>query len=156
LIDRKRDLTRIDRPLATKINTKRLLLSLGVAGAVAVPLWTRSLQRFIDQPTEMVGIWFKDSSGLWHEEPDEVFAAEIICYLSRDLNRPNKQSACDKADQARDQFPPTRFAEAPPVALNRGRAILLARDVMLGLLVPAFLVLVVPRIARRYLRWLTL
>jgi hypothetical protein len=135
-----------------KINKKRLTLSLSMAGALLVPLWTGSLTRFIAHPTWPAGIDYEAVHD--PREPPEVFKAEIDCAISVELHHP-EASACETADRLREQFPVTRVSYPYPASLNAYLAFPLLRDFIIGLIAPVFIVIVFPAAFQRYLRWLT-
>jgi hypothetical protein len=117
-------------PLPTKLNTKRVVLSLSIEGAILVPLSTGSLVRFVKHPFE------------YEQEFEMPTEAAIKCVMAHDV------ASCDKEKQE-------NLAHPYYSTLDMDRAIRVARDISLGLIVPAFLVLVFPRMIRRYLRWVT-
>jgi hypothetical protein len=45
--------------LAIKLNTRRLALSLGIAGVLISPLYTGSLMRFVKHPVDPAGIVYE-------------------------------------------------------------------------------------------------
>jgi len=53
------------------------------------------------------------------------------------------------------KFDLERVARPYPASIDFFLAVRVVRDVALGAIVPAFVVLIFPRIARRYWRWLT-
>jgi hypothetical protein len=122
------------RPPPDKINAKKLAISVAVVGAVAVPLFTGSLARFARHPIYPAG--------------DTVIAASTESSIDCAINSLNKK-ACDQA--ASDPFATEHYS----ASLDTRRALPLLRDIAIGLVLPAFAVLVVPLMWRRYFRWLT-
>jgi hypothetical protein len=122
--------------LLRKLNTKRVALSIGLAGAIVAPLGTGSLVRFVKHPVD----------GGYFETP--TTDAELSCSISELF--PSKdgvdRAACDKANS--EPKPKDIYIS---VSLDPKRTPPLVRDVLIGFFVPALLVLLVPP----YLRWLT-
>jgi hypothetical protein len=111
---------------------------MSIVGALILPMWTGSLIRFIKHPVE----------------EEYVF------------DHSNADESCDAAHYA--GYPPSEYCaklqhDSAPIGsyyatqatLDTERAIFVVRDLVIGLLVPTFLVLILPPIVRRYLCWLT-
>jgi hypothetical protein len=126
------------RPAAARLNTKRLALSLSIAGAIVVPLWTGSLMHFITNPVTPAGVWYETVN-------KKTIDAQIICDLS------HKKDDCDKADRLQEQLPKAYIEHPYSASLNLRP---LVGQIALGAVVPAFFVLIIPSIIRRYFRWL--
>ena len=122
------------------VNAKRLALSLSVIGAIAVPSATGSLIRFARHPLYPPIV------------QEEMSAADILCAavgIVKDAN----EARCTEA--RRDPTKNVRPVYHYSTSLDSERAFPMARDAAIGLFVPAFLVLIFPRIVRLYLQWLT-
>jgi len=79
-------------------------------------------------------------------DPRSITHDDIVCVLERD------PASCEKA-RNEQKYP---MIETPyPASLNERLFAPVLRDVLLGALVPAAFVFLLPGAVRRYLRWLT-
>lgn len=140
--------------METKLNTRRLALSLSLAGAILVPICTGSLSRFIRHPVYPAWVERQSDPLVPSEEAMEE-AAKCMAPRSPDCFLDHPQAL--RVPRELKESPPREVKELDiphPAALDDILAARLARDIILGALVPPFLVLVFPSIVRRYLRWL--
>lgn len=125
--------------LVAIINKKRLAVSLGLLGIVVVPATTGSLIKFVKHPIIPAGTSMEF-------DPRSITHDDIVCILKSDAE------SCEKA-RNEQQYP---MIETPyPASLNQRLFVPVLRDVLLGALVPAVFVFLLPSAVRRYLRWLT-
>jgi hypothetical protein len=123
-----------------KLNLKRLAFSLGIVGAIIVPLGTGSLMRFIRHPM---------SSGEYGMSREYTWTdAFTACALNRSdaVSCKKAENEPENADVRRIYYPPS---------LDIGLALAIVRDAAIGLFGVAVLVLVLPRALQKYWRWIT-
>ncbi len=138
----------------TNLDARRLTLSLSIVGAILAPLSTGSLGRFIRHPYTPGGVYYEETA------PPPMTREQRICddrfedwsaTKSFPLLYPElKALPCDKL---LEQLRPKKIAH--PFPANFKPTAFLARDIAIGSILPALFILVVPRIGRRYWRWLT-
>ena len=122
-----------------RINSRRLGLSLAVIGAIVVPVWT--------------GSFSLSSFRLWthsfEDDHDRYLESRGINRYSCIISPSAEVEACKAARALAGQnvIESNNFA---PESLVK-----LIRDLLLGFLVPLVIVLIAPRIAGGYWRWLT-
>ncbi len=114
--------------METKVNIKRLALSLSLFGVILVPLFTGSLARFIKHPVDPAGVWTE----MVRDPRDTSFDAFLACYDFHKLDE-----GC--YDSKHPQYYPDMSVSHPyPASLSRF-FLPLVRDIAFGLIVPAFL-----------------
>jgi hypothetical protein len=133
-----------------RLNKKRFALSLAIIGAIATPIWTKSLQ----SASEAFPISFEYENYI--DDADRYLEAHGInkwaCIIGT-----NKETERNICEESRHLVGNNTIVEK--TTEYRGfRYELLApflRDIILSFLTPFIFVFVVPSIVRAYLRWVT-
>ena len=127
-----------------RINMMRLALSLGIVGAVILPIRTKSFHQFGRETT-------------YEDDQTRFLAAngmnDYDCIImSMPGERPPtdaEKAACSNSENIRGQHRIYTSTYHPSALLP------LARDILVGFLGPFLVVLLVPKFARAYWGWLT-
>lgn len=131
---------------ALRINMMRLAISLGIVGALILPIRTGSIKR---AEGFMVSVYDDDQSRLL----DSNYISLIDCMASPILGSrhltDDEKAVCTKAETLSGQHVNLSFT------YHANAIIPLISDIIGGFLGPFLFVLLIPRIARAYWAWLT-
>jgi hypothetical protein len=127
-----------------RLNRKRFALSLAIIGAIVTPIWTGSLNKahawhftFEDDQTR-----YLTARGM---KPYSCYIAGLL----KNYDVESEPKICSETENlvGKNVIQKSEFYPSGLVPLTR--------DLLLGFLTPFLLVLLVPRLARAYLRWVT-
>lgn len=136
-------LLRFSLKLKHAINIRRLALSVGIVGAITIPLVTGNLKRGLPDPSQFH--WEDDRDRYIEQRGLEPW----ICSNMPNITNPDTRQICIGSEAV------ARSHSVLRTSIRLDATLLLLRDVLLGFVVPAALVLLVPSAFRRYWRWLT-
>jgi hypothetical protein len=134
-----------------KINQRRLALSLGIVGAVLLPISTGNLKKLSSKPSIFTKVYETDTveekKALKFYADNNFDEIDCVYVLGRDNRNKHTKELCDEVDKFK-----TIKTSIGGVTDEFVQFMLVS---LLGFLIPSLIVLLGPRLVMSYVNWLT-